>query len=134
MHHQSRTDGSHGAFWTMKRTTVLSLIVFEIICLLSGVSRAQQPAKVQRPLGKKKILIVYLSRTNNTKAIAEIIHQKVGGRIVYALADLKAWVNVGIRKSTSDPGSGTVLPAKKILAAGCTRPHRWARSDARSTR
>jgi type IV secretory pathway protease TraF len=37
--------------------------------------------------------------------------------------DLKAWADVGIRNSTSDPGSGTVLPAKKILAAGCTRPH-----------
>ncbi|RYZ28385.1 MAG: flavodoxin, partial [Chitinophagaceae bacterium] len=29
-----------------------------------------------------KILIVYLSRTNNTKAIAEIIHRNVGGRLV----------------------------------------------------
>lgn len=28
------------------------------------------------------MLIVYLSRTNNTKAIADIIHEKVGGRIV----------------------------------------------------
>lgn len=30
----------------------------------------------------KKVLIVYLSRTNNTKAIAEIIHQQVGGTLV----------------------------------------------------
>jgi len=29
-----------------------------------------------------KILIVYLSRTNNTKAIAEIIHSYVGGKLV----------------------------------------------------
>src|SRR3954465_15721513 len=29
-----------------------------------------------------KILIVYLSRTNNTKAIAEIIQKNVGGRLV----------------------------------------------------
>ena len=29
-----------------------------------------------------KILIVYLSRTNNTKAIAEIIHKNVGGTLV----------------------------------------------------
>ena len=36
-----------------------------------------------RPLpAEQKILIVYLSRTNNTKAIAEIIHQKLGGRMV----------------------------------------------------
>ncbi len=31
---------------------------------------------------KRTLLIVYLSRTNNTKAIAEIIHQKVGGTLV----------------------------------------------------
>jgi flavodoxin len=30
----------------------------------------------------EKMLIVYLSRTNNTKAIAEIIHQNVGGRLI----------------------------------------------------
>jgi flavodoxin len=29
-----------------------------------------------------KILIVYLSRTNNTKAVAEMIHQNVGGTLV----------------------------------------------------
>ena len=33
----------------------------------------------QKPEG---ILIVYLSRTNNTKVLAEIIHQKVGGDLV----------------------------------------------------
>jgi flavodoxin len=31
---------------------------------------------------EKNTLIVYLSRTNNTKAIAEIIHQKIGGTLV----------------------------------------------------
>ena len=30
----------------------------------------------------KKVLIVYLSRTNNTKAIAEIIHKNIGGKLV----------------------------------------------------
>jgi len=30
----------------------------------------------------EKILIIYLSRTNNTKAIAEIIHDNTGGRLV----------------------------------------------------
>lgn len=29
-----------------------------------------------------KILIVSLSRTNNTKAIAEIIHEKMGGLLI----------------------------------------------------
>jgi predicted DNA-binding transcriptional regulator AlpA len=49
-------------------------------------------------------------------------YRKVGGRIIYALSDLKAWADIGIKKSTSDPGLGTVLPAKPILAAGCTHP------------
>lgn len=33
-------------------------------------------------MGDKKILIVYLSRTNNTKTIAEIIQRNVGGKLV----------------------------------------------------
>lgn len=32
--------------------------------------------------GSRKILIVYLSRTNNTKALAEIIRENVGGTLV----------------------------------------------------
>ena len=67
---------------TMKRT-VLSLIFFAAICLLSGSSWAQsEPMKEQQLAVQRKVLIVYLSRTNNTKAIAEIIHQKVGGRLI----------------------------------------------------
>jgi flavodoxin len=33
-------------------------------------------------MASKKILIVYLSRTNNTKAIAEIIQKNVGGTLI----------------------------------------------------
>src|SRR6478752_8296475 len=53
-------------------------ILFPIIiglCISSGCSNAQSMAS-------KKILIVYLSRTNNTKAIAEIIQKQVGGTLV----------------------------------------------------
>lgn len=38
-------------------------------------------AQIERFEGKN-ILIVYLSRTSNTKALAEIIHKKVGGDLV----------------------------------------------------
>lgn len=70
-------------FGTMKSITILSLMIATTICLLSGCSRAQQfPANEQPLPAEKKILIVYLSRTNNTKAIAEFIHQKVGGTMV----------------------------------------------------
>ncbi len=62
---------------------VLSLIIATIICLLSGCSEAQQiSANNQALTSERKILIVYLSRTNNTRAIAEFIHQKVGGTMV----------------------------------------------------
>ena len=38
---------------------------------------------------------------------------KIGGRVVYALDDLDAWVTRGRKRSTFDPGNGTVLPAKR---------------------
>lgn len=67
----------------MKSIAALSLIIAATICLLSGCSSAQElPANNQPLPGEKKILIVYLSRTNNTRAIAEFIHQKVGGTMV----------------------------------------------------
>jgi len=40
------------------------------------------------------------------------IYRKIGGRVVYAVEDLKAWADRGAKTSTSDPGTGTVLPAK----------------------
>ena len=36
------------------------------------------------------------------------------GRIVYALTDLDAWAEQGLRRSTSDPGKGVVHPAKRL--------------------
>ena len=40
-------------------------------------------------------------------------YRKLGGRVVYSLEDLKTWVDRGTKISTTDPGSGTVLPAKR---------------------
>jgi len=40
-------------------------------------------------------------------------YRKIGGRVVYAVTDLNVWADVGTRTSTSDPGTGTVLPAKR---------------------
>ena len=39
-------------------------------------------------------------------------YRKLGGRVVYALDDLKAWADRGPVTSTSDP-RGSVLPAKR---------------------
>ena len=58
-------------------------MIAAIICLLSSCSLAQQRhAATSSPAADKKILIVYLSRTNNTKAIAQFIHDNVGGTLV----------------------------------------------------
>jgi predicted DNA-binding transcriptional regulator AlpA len=53
-------------------------------------------------------------------------YRKIGGRVVYALDDLKAWADLGAKISTSDPGAGTVLPAKRVVAPGRVNgaPHR----------
>src|SRR6266487_643885 len=57
----------------MKNAILLSTIIG--LCISFGCSNAQS-------VSSKKILIVYLSRTNNTKIIAEIIHRNVGGALV----------------------------------------------------
>jgi hypothetical protein len=41
------------------------------------------------------------------------VYRRLGGRIVYAIDDLEAWAARGTRRSTSDPGTGTVYPAKR---------------------
>ncbi len=41
------------------------------------------------------------------------VYRKLGGRIVYAPEDLRAWADRGIRHSTSDPGTDIVYPAKR---------------------
>lgn len=51
------------------------LLVVTMLTFFSGCTHAQR-------LASKNILIVYLSRTNNTKAVAEIIHGKIGGTLV----------------------------------------------------
>lgn len=66
-----------------KKSGTFLLVTIAVICLVCACSRAQQLSTNAQPLtGNKKVLIVYLSRTNNTKAIAEFIHQKVGGTMV----------------------------------------------------
>lgn len=50
-------------------------------------------------------------------------YRKLGGRVVYSVEDLQAWANRGAKTSTSDPGTGTVFPAKPHggAAAGSNR-------------
>jgi len=60
-------------------------ILFAFVLLTSACSSSQKKninAKMDSTLNPNKVLIVYLSRTNNTKTIAEIIHRNVGGTMV----------------------------------------------------
>ena len=53
--------------------------------LILGCSSSQMKnvnTKMDSILRSGKVLIVYLSRTNNTKTIAEIIHKNAGGTLV----------------------------------------------------
>ena len=40
-------------------------------------------------------------------------YSKLGGRVVYRMADLQDWADLGSKASTSDPGRGRVLPARR---------------------
>jgi predicted DNA-binding transcriptional regulator AlpA len=40
-------------------------------------------------------------------------YSKLGGRVLYAVDDLEAWVQSGVKASTSDPGTVTILPARR---------------------
>ena len=58
----------------------LTLLFFLSACLTSGKKSVDEGFTTTGE--SKKVLIVYLSRTNNTKAIAEIIHKNVGGKLI----------------------------------------------------
>jgi flavodoxin len=69
----------------LRTTTTLSLLLVGLVGLFAGCSNAQQPplAREAQSRSDQKILIVYLSRTNNTKAVAEFIRDEVvGGTLV----------------------------------------------------
>jgi flavodoxin len=58
------------------------LISFLLILGCSSSQMKDNNAGVDSILKSNKVLIVYLSRTNNTKTIAEIIHKTAGGTLV----------------------------------------------------
>ncbi|CAD0218699.1 flavodoxin [Chryseobacterium sp. JV274] len=54
-----------------------------VLLLLSSCSKAQKSISEKKEMLKdKNVLIVYLSRTKNTKTIADIIHQNIGGILI----------------------------------------------------
>lgn len=47
-------------------------------------------------------------------------YRKIGGRVLYAVADLQAWADQGLCESTSDPNAG-VIRAPRPQNADLTR-------------
>jgi hypothetical protein len=41
-------------------------------------------------------------------------YRKIGGRVVYAMADLQAWADEGVRTSTSEATDRRVLPTRRL--------------------
>lgn len=67
----------------MKKLKNYSVWFCAVLLLLSSCSKAQKSMSEKKETMKdKNILIVYVSRTKNTKTIADIIHQNIGGTLV----------------------------------------------------
>jgi hypothetical protein len=64
----------------MRRKYIVWLVVL-LSCFYSC-------SNAQKSTGSNKILIVYLSRTYNTKAVAEMIHKNLGGTLVSAVSGI----------------------------------------------
>lgn len=57
----------------MKKVIVYGLLI--TLCITSACSKGQSPSS-------KKILIVYLTRTKNTEAVARMVQKEIGGKLV----------------------------------------------------
>jgi flavodoxin len=69
----------------MKLTAPLAHLLLAFLFLISACSSTQTEridAETGTDVAADKILIVYLSRTKNTKAVAEMIQKNVGGTLV----------------------------------------------------
>jgi flavodoxin len=64
----------------MKSKWTFTLLFTAFFGLISCSSKSQNT--IAKNVNQENILIVYLSRTNNTKGIAEIIQKNVGGKLV----------------------------------------------------
>ena len=69
----------------MKSNVSITHLLLAFCLLISACSSSQTKdtnSKADSMIDSGRILIVYLSRTNNTKAIAEIIQKNAGGKLV----------------------------------------------------
>lgn len=61
---------------------LVSFIQIVTLALCISSCKEDMPTVTETTIQPEKTLIVYLSRTNNTKAVAEIIHKNTGGTLV----------------------------------------------------
>lgn len=47
-------------------------------------------------------------------------YRKLGGRVVYAIEDVRSWADIGLRESTHDPNA-RVIPAAKPITITLTK-------------
>lgn len=66
----------------MKYKNSFTLLLVSLFGLISCSSNAQEQDAATGEIDKENIVIVYLSRTGNTEAVAEIIRREVGGEMV----------------------------------------------------
>lgn len=66
----------------MNLKRLVTQILVAAFLLASSCSSSEVEVRTTATLDSGKILIVYLSRTKNTKAVAGMIHQKMGGQLV----------------------------------------------------
>lgn len=66
----------------MKYKWISTLVCAAFLGLVCATAMAQNPGASRAVMDKADVLIVYLSRTRNTQAVAEIIHDAVGCTLV----------------------------------------------------
>jgi len=66
----------------MKHKWFFTLLFTAVFGLMSCSSQAQEQDTTPEGVDQENILIVYLTRTGNTEAVAEIIRQETGGTLV----------------------------------------------------
>ena len=61
---------------------MMRLLLIITVCAAVGGLLSSRPLAAREPLDKQKILIVYFSKTNNTKTLAEHVHSIAGGDLL----------------------------------------------------
>lgn len=93
---------------------VNKLVLINIIVLLMGMLGALPPVAAET---EANILTVYLSRTGNTKAVADIIHKQVGGALheIQLKTPYPEDYNAIVEKVRKENETGYLPPLKAVI-------------------